>query len=104
MASWPRANMAMTCGRRWPDPRESADLSRGVPWARAYDAPASTFARQCAPPSPQNISDKGNGIRVGTLPDGRTIIVRPKSTDGRPTVEVRRPNGRGYEVRYGPGH
>lgn len=51
---------------------------------------------------PSGVSDKGNGIRVGTLPDGRTIIVRPKSTDGRPTVEVRRPNGRGYEVRYGP--
>jgi hypothetical protein len=50
---------------------------------------------------PQKISDKGNGIRVGQLPDGRTIVVRPNSTDGRPTVEVRRPNGRGYEVRYG---
>ncbi|WBY08319.1 hypothetical protein PIB19_01975 [Sphingomonas sp. 7/4-4] len=50
---------------------------------------------------PNNVSNKGNGIRVGTLPDGRTIIVRPISKEGRPTVEVRRPNGRGYEVRYG---
>lgn len=39
--------------------------------------------------------------KVGTLPDGRKVIARPGSSDGRPTLEIRNANGRGSEIRYG---
>ena len=49
--------------------------------------------------SPNGVSDKGGGIRVGTLDDGRTIVVRPDSTDGSPTIEIQ--SGRNKtKVRY----
>lgn len=37
--------------------------------------------------SPSDIKDIPSG-RVGKLPDGRTVIVRERSTDGRPTLEI----------------
>lgn len=49
---------------------------------------------------PSDVRDLPNGGRVGQLPDGRTIIVRPDSSDGRPTLEIQ--NGKNKEkVRYG---
>lgn len=39
--------------------------------------------------------------KTGILDDGSTITARPGSSDGRPTLEIRKPNGRGVEVRYG---
>lgn len=39
--------------------------------------------------------------RVGGLDDGSTVVVRPGSTDGRPTLEFRNPGSRrGAEIRY----
>ncbi|MGN7287486.1 hypothetical protein ACTHP3_21435 [Shouchella rhizosphaerae] len=35
-----------------------------------------------------NITKNTPDLKVGKLPDGRTIIVREKSSDGRPTIEI----------------
>jgi hypothetical protein len=40
--------------------------------------------------------------RTGVLDDGSKVTVRPGSSDGRPTLEIRNPNGRGSEIRYDP--
>jgi len=54
--------------------------------------------------NPSNVKDintnYGQG-KTGTLSDGRTVTARPGSSDGRPTLEIRNPNGRGIEIRYG---
>lgn len=50
--------------------------------------------------SPGDVSDKGGGVRVGTLDDGRTIIVRPVSSDGSPTIEIQSGNRTRVKVRY----
>jgi len=51
---------------------------------------------------PSNVQTRPGGIRTGTLQDGSKVTVRPNSTDGRPTLEVRKSNGRGDEFRYDP--
>lgn len=53
------------------------------------------------PSNVKNINTPYGQGKTGTLPDGRTVTVRPGSTDGRPTLEIRNPNGRGIEIRYG---
>lgn len=53
-----------------------------------------------APTNVRDITTRYGPGRTGTLPDGRTVTVRPGSSDGRPTLEIRRPNGRGDEIRY----
>jgi hypothetical protein len=49
-----------------------------------------------------DVQDKGKGVRVGKLPNGDKIIVRPNSTDGEPTIEIQRPDGKKSKdkVRY----
>lgn len=44
----------------------------------------------------------GEGGRIGTLPDGRTVVVRPDSSDKhRPTLAIQ-DGKRADKVRYGP--
>jgi hypothetical protein len=55
---------------------------------------------------PTDVRDRGDGVRTGTLPSGETIIVRPRSTDGRPTLQIQTKNSNGdvtrnIEIRYG---
>ncbi len=55
-------------------------------------------------PGGENVSDKGNGVRVGTNPDGSRVIVRPGSSAGSgnvPTVEIQNPRGKPTDkIRY----
>jgi hypothetical protein len=37
---------------------------------------------------PAGVVNKGEGIRVGKLPDGRTAVVRGRSLEGSPTLEI----------------
>lgn len=49
--------------------------------------------------NPTDVKDYGNGVRVGTLPDGRTAVVRPTSSgERRPTLEIQ--GLRPIKVRY----
>ena len=50
---------------------------------------------------PESVSDKGGGVRVGDLSSGDKVIVRPNSSDGRPTLEVQNPSGKTkIKIRY----
>jgi hypothetical protein len=50
--------------------------------------------------NPSGVRELPNGGRSGTLSDGRTVVVRPESTDGRPTLEIQDGKNRD-KVRYG---
>lgn len=48
-----------------------------------------------------NEVDKGNGVRIGKLSDGRTVTVRPNSKSNGPTLDIIKPNGRPFrKYRY----
>jgi hypothetical protein len=55
-------------------------------------------------PNGDSVSDKGNGVRVGTRPDGGRVIVRPGSSDASgnvPTIEIQNPRGKPLDkIRY----
>ncbi len=48
---------------------------------------------------PSNVKIYPNGVKVGQLPNGDTIIVRPTSSDGRPTLEIQQGKKK-IKVRY----
>ena len=52
------------------------------------------------PGNVQGIETKYGPGRTGTLKNGGRVTVRPGSSEGPPTLEIRRPNGRGPEIRY----
>ncbi len=56
------------------------------------------------PTDVKNINSAYGPGKTGKLEDGRTITARPGSSDGRPTLEIRYPSGRGMEIRYGEGY
>jgi filamentous hemagglutinin len=49
--------------------------------------------------NPSDVKDYGDGKRVGKLADGRTVVVRPSSSSGAPTLEIQ--DGKKYtKFRY----
>lgn len=44
--------------------------------------------------NPSNVVGDGNGVRVRNLEDGRRALIRPNSSNGRPTIEIQRPDGK----------
>ena len=72
--------------------RSSPGLLRRTLTARGFDA--------LNPVNVKNIITKFGSGKTGTLPDGRFVSARPGSSYGSPTLEIRRPNGRGIEIRY----
>lgn len=64
----------------------------------AYDQAAEDFA-SLNPSDVKDINTNYGPDKTGKLPDGRTITARPGSSDGRPALEIRNPNGRGIEIR-----
>lgn len=50
--------------------------------------------------SPTNVREIPSG-RVRKLPDGSTVIVRTKSSDGRPTLEIQHVKNKQTKFRYG---
>ncbi|WP_157935956.1 hypothetical protein [Paracoccus zhejiangensis] len=55
------------------------------------------------PENVRNINTQYGAGRTGTLSDGTRVTVRPGSSDGRPTLEMRNPtSNRGTEIRYDP--
>ena len=57
------------------------------------------------PDNVKDINTKYGPGRTGTLENGKKATVRPGSSEGPPTLEIRKSNGRGTEIRYpsGPG-
>ncbi len=49
--------------------------------------------------NPKDVSEKGNGVRVGKLGNDSTVVVRP-SKDGRPTIEIQSGVRTRFKVRY----
>jgi RHS repeat-associated protein len=48
-----------------------------------------------------DVKDKGK-VKVGTTDSGRRVVARPSTEDGRPTIEVQRPDGKPtVKIRYG---
>jgi RHS repeat-associated protein len=71
---------------------------RTTQWEKPGDM--STADKDFDDKGPTDVRELPNGGRTGTLSDGRTITVRPTSTDGRPTLEIQDGKNR-HKVRYG---
>ena len=51
---------------------------------------------------PDKVQVSKNGTKIGKLRDGRTVNVRPKSREGRPTLEIYNPKNQTHiKIRYG---
>jgi hypothetical protein len=50
--------------------------------------------------NPSGVRDIPGGGKVGDLPGGKKIIVRPTSSEGRPTLEIQ-DGGNRIKIRYG---
>lgn len=47
-----------------------------------------------------NVKTAPNGTIIGTLPDGKIVNVRPNSSQGSPTLEIRTSNNKAVKIRY----
>jgi hypothetical protein len=97
----PAFNEGVDAGESCPVPdTERERITKGKTDIRTKPGDADTANDDFDNLNPDNVSDKGDGIRAGTLPNGSTVVVRP-SRDGRPTIEIQRGGRTRIEIRYG---
>ncbi len=75
-------------------------------YSRSYDRPGGYSDAEgdfkSLNPADVRPDPKRPGVVIGTLPDGRTINVRPQSSHGRPTLEIFDPvTKKAIKIRYG---
>jgi len=94
-------NASDKSGNSCPVPNTSRDrITKGNTDIRTKPGNADTANGDFDALNPSDVSDKGNGVRVGTLGDGSTVVVRP-SLDGRPTIEIQSGGRTRIKIRYG---
>ena len=63
--------------------------------------PSTTCKRIFNALNPTGVKEYPGGVKVGKLPNGDTVVARPTSTDGRPTLEIQRDGVPVEKTRYG---
>nr|MDA3832102.1 hypothetical protein [Spirochaetales bacterium] len=87
-------------GKSCPIPDTSRDrITKGNTDIRTKPGNADTANSDFDSLNLTDVSDKGNGVRVGNLGDKLKVIVRP-SRDGRPTIEIQSGGRTRIEIRY----
>ncbi|WP_211341150.1 hypothetical protein [Paracoccus methylarcula] len=104
-----RDNCIGECKKSRRDLEEEAGVSRQTKGKTSHGEKSGGTAQanrdfdSLKPNNVKDINTKYGPGKTGTLEDGSKVTVRPGSSDGRPTVEIRNPNsGRGSEIRYNP--
>jgi hypothetical protein len=65
-----------------------------------YTETLKDFDRLCPTEIKDSVCKKGHPIKIGKLDDGKTVIARKFSDDGRPTLEIQSNDGSGEKMKF----